>query len=164
MKTRLIATFLVMALLLTSMVVLVTGTVIGHGPEPLILNVVERATTDVVTDTGEAGDSAGDLLTFANEIYDEANEEQVGTNNGYCIRTVVGAAWECFWTLTLEGGQITVQGPFYDTGDSTLTITGGTGAYVNVGGEMGLHARNPEGTEFDFYYYILGASAESSAG
>ena len=164
MKTRFVATFFALAILLTSMIVLVTGTVIGHGPEPLTLNVVERATTDVVTDTGEAGDTVGDLLTFANEVYDEANAEQVGTNNGYCIRTAVGSAWECFWTLTLEDGQITVQGPFYDSGDSTLTITGGTGAYINVGGEMGLHARNAEGTEYDFYYYIIGASAMGSAG
>ena len=34
---------------------------------------VERATTDAVTDLGAQGDSVGDLLTFANEIYDEHN-------------------------------------------------------------------------------------------
>lgn len=162
MKTRFVATFFAAAVLLTSMVVLVTGTVSSRQAEPMTLNVVERATTDVVTDTGEAGDTVGDLLTFANEVYDEANETMVGTNNGYCIRTAVGSAWECFWTLTLEDGQITVQGPFYDAGDSTLTITGGTGAYINVGGEMGLHARNAEGTEYDFYYYIVGASGGSA--
>ena len=30
------------------------------------IRVVEHATTDAVTDTGKKGDSAGDLLTFAN--------------------------------------------------------------------------------------------------
>src|SRR5512147_943159 len=93
------------------------------------LNLVERATTDAVIDTGATGDSAGDLLTFANEVYDAGNKTKLGDDNGYCIRTVVGKAWECFWTLSLAKGQIMVEGPFYDVGDSVLAVTGGTGAY-----------------------------------
>ena len=115
---------------------------------------VERAATDVVTDTGEAGDSVGDILTFANEVYDEANATMKGTDNGWCVRTVVGKAWECFWTRTLADGQITVAGPFLDAGDSVLAITGGTGAYAGAGGEMQLHARNDEGSEYDFVYVL----------
>ncbi|MCB1499172.1 MAG: hypothetical protein KDK07_05175 [Bauldia sp.] len=115
---------------------------------------VERAATDVVTDTGEAGDSVGDILTFANEVYDEANATMKGTDNGWCVRTVVGKAWECFWTLSLADGQITVAGPFLDAGDSVLAITGGTGAYAGAGGEMQLHARNDEGSEYDFVYVL----------
>lgn len=123
--------------------------------EMTTLHVVERATTDVVTDTGEEGDSVGDILTFANEVYDENNETLVGTDNGYCFRTVAGAAWECEWTLTLEDGQINVSGPFYDTGDSLLAITSGTGAYVGARGQMALSFHNDEGTEFDFVYKIM---------
>jgi hypothetical protein len=123
--------------------------------EMLELKVVERATTDVVTDTGEEGDTVGDLLTFANAVFDEANEEEIGSDNGWCIRTAVGKAWECFWTLTLADGQITVAGPFLDSGDSVLTVTGGTGAYAGMSGEMTLHARNPEGSEYDFGYKLI---------
>jgi hypothetical protein len=119
------------------------------------LHLVEHADTDVITDTGEEGDSVGDILTFANAVFDEANENQVANDNGYCFRTVAGAAWECTWTMTLEDGQITVQGPFYDAGDSVLAITGGTGAYTQAQGQMTLHARNPEGTEYDFIYEII---------
>jgi hypothetical protein len=36
--------------------------------EPQEINVIEHATTDAVTDTGAKGDSAGDILTFANEV------------------------------------------------------------------------------------------------
>lgn len=115
---------------------------------------VERATTDVVTDTGAEGDSVGDILTFANELFDESNASKVGTDNGWCVRTVVGAAWECFWTATLAGGQITVEGPFLDAGDSVLAITGGTGAYASASGEMKLHARNADGSEYDFVYEL----------
>ena len=119
------------------------------------LHIVEHADTDAVTDIGEKDDTVGDVLTFANTVFDEANQKQVGTDNGYCIRTVVGEAWECFWTISLTEGQLTVEGPFYDTKDSMLAITGGTGVYNGVRGQMKLHARNPEGTEYDFTYEII---------
>jgi len=118
------------------------------------LKLVERATTDAVTDIGASGDSAGDLLTFANEIYDEQNAKLVGSDNGWCIRTAVGRAWECTWTLSLATGQITVQGPFLDAGDSVLAITGGTGRYATTKGEMKLHARDAKGSEYDFVYVL----------
>ncbi|MFN8444067.1 MAG: dirigent protein [Caldilineaceae bacterium] len=121
---------------------------------PQTIHVVERATSDVVTDTGATGDSVGDILTFANQLYDATNENSIGTDNGYCFRTVVASTWECNWTITLEEGQITVEGPFFDAADSALAITGGTGAYKNARGEMQLKARNAEGTEFDFIYEI----------
>lgn len=119
------------------------------------LKLVEHATTDAVTDLGEKGDSAGDLLTFANEVYDEYNSTLAGTDNGWCIRTVPGTAWECFWTLNLAEGQITVEGPFLDAGDSVLAVTGGTGKYAGSRGEMKLHARDSAGSEYDFVYQLL---------
>jgi hypothetical protein len=119
------------------------------------LNFVERASSDAVTDTGEKGDSAGDILTFANDVYDEANAKKVGDDNGWCVRTVKGKAWECFWTLNLADGQITVEGPFLDGQDSTVAVTGGTGKYKEARGDMLLHARNKEGTEFDFKYSLV---------
>lgn len=118
------------------------------------LALVERASSDAVTDTGAAGDSPGDILTFANEIYDAANAKLVGHDNGWCVRVVVGQSWECFWTVILDDGQITVEGPYYDTKDSVLAVTGGTGEYAHAGGEMALHARNDKGTEYDFIYSL----------
>jgi allene oxide cyclase len=91
------------------------------------LQVVERALTDTTVDLGAKGDSVGDLLTFANPIYDAANKTKLGSDQGYCVRVVVGKSWECFWTLMLAEGQITVEGPFFDTGDSVMVVTGGTG-------------------------------------
>lgn len=119
------------------------------------LAVVEHADTDVVGDVAPAGDSVGDVLGFANPVFDAANAGQIGTDNGYCIRTAVGAAWECAWTLMLADGQITAAGPFLDAGDSVLAITGGTGAYAQARGQMKLHARNDQGTEYDFVYEIV---------
>jgi hypothetical protein len=37
-----------------------------------------------------------------------------------------------------------------------LTVTGGTGAYRNVRGQMDLKYRNPAGTEFDFVFHLIG--------
>ena len=111
---------------------------------------VEHATTDAVTDTGAAGDSAGDVLTFANEVFDADDKNKVGTDQGVLLRTVVGKAWECFWTIALEKGQITVEGPFYDTGDFVLSITGGTGKYADAQGEMALSPIGTDGKAYNF--------------
>lgn len=121
-----------------------------------VIHVVEHAITDTVVDVGPKGDSVGDLLPFANPVFDAADKKQVGTDNGNCIRTVVGTAYECNWTTFLPGGQITVEGPYYDSGaDSMLAITGGTGIYSDVRGQMKLHARgNPLGSEYDFIFYL----------
>ena len=116
---------------------------------------VERAASDTVIDLGDKGDSVGDVLTFANDIYDSDNKTLVGHDNGWCIRTAVGKAWECHWTLIIEKGQITVDGPYYDTSDSVLSITGGTGDYVKARGQMKLHARDAKGSEYDFVYELV---------
>ena len=118
------------------------------------LTLVERAASDTVTDLGAQGDSVGDILTFANEVFDKDNANKVGSDNGWCARTVVGKAWECIWTTTLAEGQITVEGPFYDTADSELAVTGGTGEYAEASGSLALHARNDKGTEYDFVYKL----------
>jgi len=119
------------------------------------IHVVEHATTDAVTN-GTAGDDAGNILTFANDVFNAADTAKVGTDQGYCVRIVVSKSWECNWTTFLPGGQITVEGPFLDTGDSVVAITGGTGAYRNVRGSMDLKFHNPAGTQFDFVFHLIG--------
>src|SRR5437660_12274946 len=126
----------------------------GHLHRGGTIHVVEHATTDAVTNG--SGDSAGNILTFANDVFDSANANKVGSDQGSCVRTVVGKAWECMWTTFLPAGQITVEGPFYDASDSTVAITGGTGAYRNVRGSMELKYRNQAGTEFDFVFHLIG--------
>lgn len=153
MRTFILATVVALAAALAAAAIAGAGSS-SRSSGNTVVRVVERATTDVVTDTGEPGDSAGDILTFANDLYDARNRTKVGTDNGHCVRTVVGKAWECFWTAFLQGGQITVEGPFFDAGPSTLAITGGTGKYSRARGSMDLRARNNQGTEFDFVYHV----------
>ena len=119
------------------------------------IEVIEHALTDATLDLGAKGDSVGDLLTFANPVYDASNKTQLGTDQGYCVRVIVGKSWECFWTLLLKGGQITVERPFYDSGDSLLVITGGSGQYAGAMGDMKLLARDAKGSSYVFVYELL---------
>lgn len=139
--------------LLIASVLALTAPVVTMAAERIEL--VEHADTDATLDLGAKGDSVGDLLVFANGIFDAANKTQVGTDQGYCVRTIVGKSWECNWTLLLKGGQITVEGPFMDEGDSLLTVTGGTGKYAGAKGSMKLHPRDAKSTSYDFTYDLL---------
>jgi allene oxide cyclase len=125
------------------------------GPNVTRLEVVEHATTDTVVDLTTNCDSTGDLLTFHNELFNAANTDVVGSNQGECVRIEVGVSWECRWVNFLEGGSITVEGPFLDAGPSALAITGGTGAYRGARGSMRLVAANDAATEFDFIFRML---------
>src|SRR3954467_3052707 len=68
-----------------------------------IITVIEHATSDATTDTGAQGDSAGDVLTFANDVFDARDRTEVGSDQGFCVRTVAGSAYECNWTTLLAG-------------------------------------------------------------
>ncbi len=158
-------------LVLTAVVSLLVGALVGaffalHTATPTayanghrVIHVVEHAITDTDQQFHPPNDSIGDILGFHNPVFNAADSKQVGTDNGQCTRTVATGKkeWECFWTTFLAQGQITVEGPFFDDGtDSTLTITGGTGAFVEAHGSMLLQARgNPVGSEFDFIFTLV---------
>jgi allene oxide cyclase len=120
------------------------------------LFVVEHAITDTEVPLAPGGkDKAGDILVFHNPVYNQANTKKVGHDEGFCTRINVKAGiWECLWTTFVKGGQITVQGPYYDARNSVLTITGGTGIYDGVRGEMRLLSRDG-GKEYDFIFQLL---------
>jgi allene oxide cyclase len=119
---------------------------------PTRIHVIERPLTDVVTDTGASGDSAGDLLTFHNRLYRGGNK--VGTDQGQCIRISPNkGTWECAWTNALSDGHISVEGPFNDNHGSVLTVTGGSGAYKNARGTMHLKFR--DNGNFDFIFHLI---------
>jgi allene oxide cyclase len=122
-----------------------------------VVHVIEHATTDAVTNhAGLVGvDSVGDILTFTNEVFNQADAKHAGHDQGYCIRMTVGKAWECNWTTILAGGQITVEGPFYDTRNSKLAITGGTKGYSGATGWMQLNSL-AGGTKYDFIFHLGG--------
>jgi len=117
------------------------------------VHVIEHAVTDAVSN-GKKADAVGNVLTFANPVFDAADKKQIGTDNGFCIRTQAKKAWECMWTTFLGTGQITVEGPFSDTGNTKLAITGGTGAFADSRGWMELRYHDKKGTKFDFVFHL----------
>ena len=118
------------------------------------VHVIEHAITDTENPGVGGKDVKGNVLTFNNPVFNVANTKQVGHDEGFCIRVAPKQGiWECLWTTFLKAGQITVQGPYYDTRNSVLSITGGTGAYRDSRGEMTLLARDG-GKEYDFIFKL----------
>jgi allene oxide cyclase len=156
---KLVAALVIAGFLLTGTLVMNLSFYVpaqAHGQKTI--HVVEHAITDTVQQFHAPKNSLGDVLGFHNPVFNEADKKQVGSDNGFCIRTVaIGKTeWECNWSVFLSEGQITVEGPFYDDGtDTTLSIIGGTGGYTGAQGQMKLHARgNPVGSEYDFIYQL----------
>lgn len=130
----------------------------NHRQHSKVIHVVEHALFDTVQQFHPPADSVGDVLGFHNPVFNAADTQQIATDNGYCVHTVVTGRteWECNFTTMLADGNITVEGEFFDDGtDSTLAITGGTGNYAGAAGSMLLHATGePLGTKFDFTFTI----------
>jgi allene oxide cyclase len=118
------------------------------------LTVVEHAITDTEIPTGGGTDVKGNILTFINPVFNAADTKKVGHDEGFCTRLdPKKGAWECLWTTFLKGGQITVQGPFYDKKNSTLSVTGGTDAFEGASGQMALKSLNG-GKKYDFTFEL----------
>lgn len=118
------------------------------------VHVIEHAVTDTEVPAGGGKDVTGNPLTFHNKVYNTSDTKQVGSDQGFCMRIYPKqGSWECFWTTFVNNGQITVEGPFYDTKNSVLAITGGTGAYRGARGQMDLISKNG-GKEYDFIFHI----------
>ncbi len=97
-----VAITLLAAILAVGLFVEDNGGRIAHASGYTVLHVIEHSSNDTVVDIGPQGDSMGDLLTFANPLYDATDTNQVGYDSGNCVRTVVGAVYECNWTVFLR--------------------------------------------------------------
>lgn len=114
------------------------------------LRLVERAEHESVVHRGSSADALGDLIVFANTLYDAANSKAVGASRGSCIRVDIGKYWSCTFTLALAGGNLEVSGSYADEGDSDLAITGGTGRHAGARGTLRVHPRDAQHDSYDF--------------
>lgn len=135
-----------------SLALALSGTASASGSSRATVHVIEHAVTDAVFD---GSDHPGSILTFHNPVYNQADTQLVGSDRGDCTRIESGSAgtWECRWTTFLTGGQITVEGPFNDTSDTVLSITGGTGIYSQARGQMKLISIN-NGAKYHFIFEL----------
>ncbi|MEU4038427.1 allene oxide cyclase barrel-like domain-containing protein [Streptomyces collinus] len=84
--------------------------------------------------------SQGDRVVVRSDLFDEAHNK-VGETHGTCTTTRGGAdeAEQCVVTYVLPGGQLTVQGMYFnyvDQGPFDNAITGGTGEYEKARGSV----------------------------
>ena len=115
--------------------ILTTAACSQETPGTLVTVADARTSPARFIDIGNSGDTVGDILVFDQPLLDE-NMQNIGTNSGTCIRTRVGHSFQCQWTLALDGGTIQVAGREFDQGTSGVSITGGTGEYSGITGEM----------------------------
>lgn len=124
-----------------------------ESPQKLVTIADARVSKAQFVDTGEPGDSAGDILVFDQPLLDE-HEHPIGTNSGICIRTRVGYSFQCQWTLIFKNGNIQVAGHELDQGASAISIVGGTGEYAGITGDM-ESVNNDDGTFTQTLHYKL---------
>ncbi len=81
-------------------------------------------------------------------------KEQGGLGPGHLLPHAGRQGLGVLLDALLGQGQITVEGPFLDAGNSVLAITGGTGEVAGATGDMALKARGTDGKAYDFIYRI----------
>lgn len=119
------------------------GCVDAQAQESWTLTTIADANSGIAqpVDLGATGDSPGDLFVFDQPLLNEAGQN-IGSNSGFCVRTLPGQFNECQWTLTMADGTITVAGRESDSGTSYIPVVGGSGAYAGV---RGVLATTPNG-------------------
>ena len=92
-------------------------------------------------DTGKPGPSVGDVAVARDDVLRE-NGSPAGAFRQVCtLVDLTGnpftSTFECFGSIALEDGTITMQGPFTPSQPGqTAAITGGTGQYRSAHGEI----------------------------
>jgi hypothetical protein len=137
---------IVMVCVAAAAAVVVVGSVDSSAArKPSKLEFLAQLDTNTTVDTGEPGDTPGDLLI---QTYTAVQGTRtIGRGNLACIAvkgTRNDGALECDTTLVLRKGRITAHLEFVVRGvtnfDGIGAVTGGTGVYQGVGGEVRVRA------------------------
>jgi hypothetical protein len=119
----------------------------GSSERTSTFDVVEKTTNVGFVDNAPTGDSTGDVVVGASDLFNK-RDARIGTAHWSCVRTNPGLR-HCTLTYFLQRGFLTLQGPYRDDGTGTFAITGGTGAYRTAHGWMDLTSTTtPDGETF----------------
>ena len=119
-----------------------------------------------VVDLDPQGSSQGDMRVVNAPLYNASGKQKVGRFDLVCVSTDPAEEAnekyhmaQCTYTYTLAGGEITAQGvsafPKLSKIPSTAVdaVSGGTGKYVGVRGEVSLQTRaNKAISTFTFHF------------
>ncbi|XP_058775478.1 allene oxide cyclase, chloroplastic-like [Vicia villosa] len=89
--------------------------------------------------------SLGDLVPFSNKLYSGNLEKRIGITSGLCILIQhvpekKGDRYEAIYSFYFgDYGHISVQGAYLTYQDTYLAVTGGSGIFEGVHGQVKLH-------------------------
>lgn len=105
------------------------------GPKRAHMVLVETGTGFHFIDAPAAAEDgqAGDTIVFESDL--AAKGKPVGSLEGHCIQIrAEGTLDDCEVTVTIGNASFRLAGPFDPSSGGTLTVLGGTGGWVGVGG------------------------------
>jgi hypothetical protein len=122
-----------------------------NGGKARTLTVLAEIRQQEVVDEEPQGPSQGDMRVVHTALYNAEGTKRIGRHDQFCVLTDPGKKvqmTECVRTYTLPGGEIDSEGV---SARSTLNdsqkpggtdaISGGTGKYAGVGGEVRFESR-----------------------
>jgi hypothetical protein len=89
------------------------------------------------------GNFRGATETWTNRMVVIRTRKSIGTSYMFCVR-VTADVRQCGATFGLPEGVLTAQGVLHTDTRYSLTITGGTGAYLGFGGWVAIRQINPD--------------------
>jgi hypothetical protein len=117
------------------------------------LHLVVHPTSVHHADNPPEGDSATDITTVIDDLFDASDQKKIGHDELFCVN-VSDTDVQCTGTLFLPEGQLTFTMPYsLETRSGEGAITGGTGAYRTAGGTFRAVTR--PGTEPPVSDYTL---------
>jgi hypothetical protein len=119
-----------------------------QGAEVII--VINRQTHSKFVDAdGSGGPSVGDYFVFTEDVFDAHTHELVGGDHAKC--TIDFDAFICDGTITLfDRGDIAIETSLSET-NNLLAVTGGTGEFLDNGGEAILEDLQSGDTKLTFF-------------
>ena len=112
-----------------------------------VLHLISRQISLQVIDLGKKGASPGDQVIET--TVDFAHGKRVDRSVLNCVDiTVTASGFDvlCHGALIFKDGQVEFQGETNFHTPFTVAVTGGTGAYQNVGGQLTVERTLPDGT------------------
>ncbi len=112
-----------------------------------VLHLISHQTSLKLIDLGKKGPSPGDQVIETTA--DFQNGQRVDRSVLNCVDITVtkrGFDVLCHGTLAFKDGQVEIGGETNFHEPFTVAVTGGTGAYQNVGGQITVERTLPDGT------------------
>ena len=110
----------------------------NHGfNKTVTLTFTEKSTAGTFVDVDKSGaaPTVGDVFVFQSDLFDAVTNAKVGTVEGHCT-IITDTLSDCDASGILAGGQIRVAGASTEADVNVLAVTGGTGIYRNVSGQI----------------------------